>query len=376
MLGTKNVRDKKTAVSMKSLRGGVLLLLVLVIAVLIRPWSGDNLISVAVADIVRGDTSNYLIFTSGTPVDSVYIKGYFSSQSTADFTDTLAFISGTKFSFRKKRTFSQIGQWKFEVLYTDTAGTDAQHTTYKQWSNDQVYPDSTAFHGAASGLTTGAIWHYGDGTDTGRTVTGFGGWGNRKLTITVKDGAAVPIQGVEIKVYVGTANKGGSKLTLANGTCVFYIAPSNTYEIRISHNNYSFTTPVTFITNANLTDTTLAVTGTLFNPGAAPSSRLVRIYGTFWDIVGGTPAGVIAKFELAGARKIWFKTVAVTPYSRIDTTDAAGYWEVNLLVNDSLTPTTNFYEATFIDTAGVVSTYTFKVPADSSGKAWQFTPTR
>ena len=60
------------------------------------------------------------------------------------------------------------------------------------------------------------------------------------------------------------------------------------------------------------------------------------------------------------------------PYIRKDTTDATGYWELNLLPNDSLTPAITTYKVVQYDSVGVIGEYSLKVPGDSTGKAWQF----
>lgn len=335
---------------------------------------------VANADIVRGDTANYLIFTSAIPVASVSIKGYYSSMSTPDFTQALTYIAGSTYSYRAQKTFTagKMGKWKFEILFTDTALVGAgDDVAYLQWAEDVVYPDTAAYHGSASGLSAQTIWEYigANATDPGtsRTVNLYRGVGNRLLTTTVRDATTLnPIQGAQVQYKIGTANKSGPQNTLANGTVVSYLQSANTYDWTATHNNY-VSGSGTLTLGSPTTDTTHIINLSLFSPGSPPSANVVLVYGTIYDINGAVVTGTIVKADLQGASKVWYKTVAVTPYARQDTTDAVGYWSMNLLPNDSLTPVNTVYHWQFVDTAGVISDYNKKVPGDSSGKSWRFT---
>jgi len=325
------------------------------------------------AQVYKGDAQNRIILTSPVALNNVYVTGYRTGITTVGFKDTLSLISVSNYSYDKVRQFDTVGQWRLKFEYQDSS-TSVQ---YSQWQTVQVLPDTLSQQGAASGLTAQAIWHYADGTDTGRTVFGFGGTGNRKTTLTFANSAdSVAIQGVEVKVKTtsGNAHKGGSKLSDANGQAVFYLPTSTGMTISATHNNYTFS-PTVFNTNANVTDTTKTIYGTLFNPGAPPDGRLVRVWGYVRDINYTVVIGVTVTAELQGARKIWYKTVPLSPYTRKDTTDATGYWELNLLPNDSLTPSNSSYQIIQYDSTGEFGRYSIRVPGDSTGKAWQLPST-
>lgn len=332
------------------------------------------------AEILSGDTANYFIFTSAIPIDSVYVEGYFTNLSTPDFTDTLDFISGSEYSFEQQRTFTTLGKWKFKFTFTDTAGDDEDHTTSDQWFTDVVTYDTLMMQGAASGLTAKVIWHYGDGTDTARTVHGWGGSSLREITLIIQDASSsANIEGVQIKIYdtatASPAFKGGPRTTDVNGEAVFYLDTLD-FDLRMFHNNYTFTNPTTISIGEALTDTSITLTGTAFDPDAPASASMVRVWGYIKDINDAVAIGVVVRASLMGKQKVWRGSTAITPYARQDTTDADGYWRLDLYPNDSLTPTGTHYFFEMIDSVAIIGSYTVFVPADSAGADWEFTPDR
>lgn len=320
--------------------------------------------------ILPADSTYSIQFTSAVPLQyPVVCSTYFRQFSTPVFVDTLPYVSGTNYTYRKVRSLDTTGTWHFKFFYRDSVA----GINYAQWSSDIVFYDTLSMQGAASGLTAAGIWSYAE-----RTVTGWGGDGLNAAVLRFKDSSdSTDIQGLSVRVYDTTTSnpalRGGTLSTNSFGRATFNLN-AGTYDVRTQHNNYVTSTTEFTVPSG---DTSITFYLTPFDPGDPATANLIRVWGYVADVTNTPATGVLVTMELRGGQKVFYHNTVVTPYKRADTTDANGYWQFDLYAIDSLTGSANlYYRASFTDTAGVVDNYNFVPPSDSAGASWQFTPGR
>ncbi|MBD3170154.1 MAG: hypothetical protein GF307_11770 [candidate division Zixibacteria bacterium] len=171
----------------------------------------------------------------------------------------------------------------------------------------------------------------------------------------------------DIKIYNADDNAvEGLWYTSARGVASFSLMNGN-YNVIPFKSGYSFPElPYEIeINDSSLTDTIWASS---FHPGSPPSASLCRVYG--WILGAGydslTGVTVQARLKQSPVR---LGNVIISPYEKITETDTSGYWYLDLLPNDSLTPEGTSYLFTIYYSSGTVARKEIMVPDSSS---WEF----
>ena len=241
------------------------------------------------------------------------------------------------------------------VVASDTIATgDSIGKMPDAWTDD----DSTAFQGSASGLTAEELAD----TLTNRGTTTGGGV--NPCTLFVYDtGASAVVATIEIDAQNAAGVTAGKDDTDADGSVILNLN-DGTYYLRIpSNSGYVQTTnPETLtVSAAGLTDT---VEVTAFDPADPAAAGTGTIYGYIYDKAGVADSGVIVTATIP--KKFWpltYSGTLITPFETLDTTDATGYWSLDLYKYGGVSDTTAYYliEANSETAAGVVGGELFKI---------------
>ncbi|HKZ22414.1 MAG TPA: hypothetical protein VJ165_04325 [candidate division Zixibacteria bacterium] len=197
-----------------------------------------------------------------------------------------------------------------------------------------------------------------------RTLTSGTGTGANQVTLTVKDAAdsVTVLNGVQVQVLnqAQTATEG---LLTSNSLGQAIFALNNaTYKVRLFKPGHVFAVPESVIV-AGTTSKTFY--GSAFNPGTPPSPALCRVFGYVKDINNLPVVG--AKIEaLIKTVPLRYQAVLISPYYKTTTTDANGYWFLDLYPNSILNPGNTKYLFSVTVTSGAILKLETTVPNQSS----------
>ena len=197
-----------------------------------------------------------------------------------------------------------------------------------------------------------------------RTLTSGTGTGANQVTLTIKDAAdsVTTLNGVQVQV-LNQAQTSTEGLLTSNslGQAIFSLNDA-TYKVRLFKPGYVFAVPESVIV-AGATSKTFY--GSAFNPGTPPSPALCRVFGYVKDINNLPVVG--AKIEaLIKTVPLRYQLVSISPYYKTTTTDANGYWFLDLYPNTILNPNNTKYLFTVTVTSGAILKLETIVPNQSS----------
>ena len=195
-------------------------------------------------------------------------------------------------------------------------------------------------------------------------MTSGTGTGANQVTLTIKDAAdsVTTLNGVQVQV-LNQAQTSTEGLLTSNslGQAIFSLNDA-TYKVRLFKPGYVFAVPESVIV-AGATSKTFY--GSAFNPGTPPSPALCRVFGYVKDINNLPVVG--AKIEaLIKTVPLRYQLVLVSPYYKTTTTDANGYWFLDLYPNTILNPNNTKYLFTVTVTSGAILKLETIVPNQSS----------
>lgn len=171
-----------------------------------------------------------------------------------------------------------------------------------------------------------------------QSTTGPGAINVRILALDTVN--TVAVEDVDITMKLADGTKKHVAETGADGWASMTMN-SVTYHVLAQHGNYVFTTPACTLTVPadSLRDTVRCYP---FDPGSPESPDLKRIYGWIYDLAGNALEGAIVSLTLdVPGDTIPRQTgTGVTIYRTAvrDTTDADGYWSLDVEPTDGLTP--------------------------------------
>jgi hypothetical protein len=106
---------------------------------------------------------------------------------------------------------------------------------------------------------------------------------------------------------------------------------------------------------------------TAYSPGTPPSADLCRVWNWVYKITGIADSGAIVQMRIKTV-PLKFGNIIINGYARKDTTDANGYFYMDVYPNSVLTPSTTNYEVIIFKTDGTIFKDTLTVPDSTS---WQ-----
>ena len=184
----------------------------------------------------------------------------------------------------------------------------------------------------------GGTWD--SGTDTLediRNATAASGAGLPTATITVKetDGTGAVIPNVRVQIYdAANAVYVAEGTTNGSGIAAIIVPGDATYKVRCSLAGWTYTLPETLTVSGDTAD---EYYGTEFTPGT-PSPGTVRIYSWEFESDGATAVPSVAVNAWPSVKGAHHDDggIAYDGYKAAATTDAAGYWYLDL------TPSTEY----------------------------------
>jgi hypothetical protein len=102
-----------------------------------------------------------------------------------------------------------------------------------------------------------------------------------------------------------------------------------------------------------------------FDPGAPSSPSLCRVYGNLHDLTGLAEVGAVVSASLpSGAVRSGARMVS--PFAVTTTTDASGYFFLDLFPSESLVPSGAKYEVTITRKDGTILRQRLRIPSETS----------
>ncbi len=193
-----------------------------------------------------------------------------------------------------------------------------------------------------------------------------GGSGAYAQTIVAYDSVTqAPIPGVNVAVrnlsqtaLLGVIRTDYEGIALIN-------LDAGEYRVAASAAGYSFT-PERLMVGSGLPDT---VFGVSFDPGTPPSPELCRVFGYLYALDGSPEkSAVIQAYLPAGVAR--YGGLIIAPLTVSAVTNEDGYFCLDLVPSDSLTPAGAIYEFTIRLGDGTIFRQRLQVPATSQ---WQLT---
>jgi hypothetical protein len=147
------------------------------------------------------------------------------------------------------------------------------------------------------------------------------------------------------------------------GTASFNLDPGSV-TLLANAPGYIFSPAVTAVITG---PTTISIEGYHFDPGTPSSPNLCRLYGFLYGINGlpESDATVSASLPSGAVR---YNLLVVSPFTTATTTDASGYFALDLIPSDLLTPSGAKYEITITRRDGTILRQRINIPTTSS---WQ-----
>ena len=179
------------------------------------------------------------------------------------------------------------------------------------------------------------------------------GTGNRVVTIHVQDAVAAPL--ADVLVRIGTA----TQTTSVAGDAVFALDDGD-YDVVLRKEFVVFTVPEALTVSG---DGTHPYTGAVFAPAAPTQPDTCVVFGNIIDITGDPVAG--AKIFIQETDKTTFSNAQKIVKNSQTVSDAAGFWELEVIRSSELDPSTSAYKA-IITYTGFKFETTITVPDQDS----------
>ncbi len=201
--------------------------------------------------------------------------------------------------------------------------------------------------------------------DIGGGTGGCAGTGAYQVTVIVVDTSNDQvIPGVDITVRNSDQT---ALLALGEsnslGTTSFNLDPGSITLIANAP-GYCFSSSVTAVITG---PTTINISGYHFDPGTPSSPNLCRLYGFLFGI-NGTPESDATISASLPSGVVRYNALVVSPFTTSTTTDQSGYFALDLIPSDLLTPSGAKYEITITRRDGTILRQRIKIPTSSS---WQ-----
>ncbi len=159
------------------------------------------------------------------------------------------------------------------------------------------------------------------------------GTGNRVITIHAQDTGTNPLQ--DVLVRIGDA----SQTTDVSGDAVFAL-DDGSYDVILRKQLVSFTVPESLTVSG---DGTHSYTGTIITPSAPTQPDTCVVFGYVIDD-GGTPVEG-ANILINETKDSTFSNIQKLVKNKQTTSDANGFWELEVIRSSELTPVDSPYEA-------------------------------
>ena len=245
-----------------------------------------------------------------------------------------------------------------------TTGSNWGAKTYKVVPADTM-PNEMVLSRVTEQLRQGTHWSpFGEAYG----IEAFSKRGNHLVSLYVLDAEdSTAISKCDVKI-VGADMKTthGLWYTSSAGLAVFGLMDGD-YKIAPFKAGYSFgNLPLELEVDGNaLADTIWA---TAFDPGNPPLIGLCRVYGWVFGAGYDSLTGVTVQAKIKES-PIRAGFVVISPYEKITATDSTGYWYLDLLPNEDLTPNDTKYQFSIYYSSGTVVRKEVIVPDQSS---WEF----
>ncbi|HWR83534.1 MAG TPA: hypothetical protein VN285_09540 [Candidatus Deferrimicrobium sp.] len=194
-----------------------------------------------------------------------------------------------------------------------------------------------------------------------------GGSGAYSFTLVTYDSTidqVIPLAGVAVRNVSQSALIASGKASSA-GTASFNLNGAS-YVVIATAPGYIFKPYDTVVVSGTGTDTLF---GDQFDPGAPASPELCRVYGFVYDLKGQPEEGAsVTAYLPSGVARI--TNGIVSPYSVSASTDTAGYFFLDLIPSNSLSPSGAKYELTISRTDGTILRQRVAVPDSTQ---WRLT---
>lgn len=226
-------------------------------------------------------------------------------------------------------TYSHGNWWAYEVPTGATTGKDGATIKLVHLTDNEATPASeTTLAGGLETAEVSSVSRVDLSTDIN---TLLGNAGISSVTITIQDGVPVAVPGVAVAIY-NAANTTfiTSGTTDSNGQVAVNLNDA-TYSVRLAKAGYTFTVPETLVVSGTTTDT---YTAAAWAPTAPSGPDLCVVFGwltyaTSTAIVGAVVEAFAVVPTTAGGYQLVENPVS-------DTTDATGYFELELLQGASV----------------------------------------
>jgi len=213
--------------------------------------------------------------------------------------------------------------------------------------------------------TTGSFGYFIDTQIS--SVSSPGGSGLYPVTIIAFDSSlAQVIPGARAAVYNAELTAMiASGVSDSEGILQFNLDAGD-YVIAAAAPGYIFSVYDTMAVSSSMTDTIAAYS---FDPGQPAVADLCRVYGFVYGIDGTALDNISVTAQLSG-QTVRYGNMIITPYQTETVTDTAGYFYLDLIPSDSLTPTGTGYLISVGSSDGAILKKEIVVP-DSEN--WQVT---
>lgn len=213
----------------------------------------------------------------------------------------------------------------------------------------------------AGHTTAGSFGKYLDAEISG-IGSGTGAYSFQIVTYDSSGGQVVPgvslaLRNIDQTALIGTGRTG------SNGVSLFNL-DADDYAVVATAPGYLFQPFDTVSVTGAGVDT---VKGYPFDPGTPASPALCRVWGYLYD-VSGTPLtkGEVTASLPAGVGRLG--SLVISPFQVSTTSDSTGYFYLDLIPSDSLTPVGSLYEITVVMPGGTLLRKRLSIP-DSTD--WQ-----
>ncbi len=178
-------------------------------------------------------------------------------------------------------------------------------------------------------------------------------------SLQVLSGAAITVRNIAqtAVIALGSANN--------NGIASFNL-DADSFVVAARLLGYNFQSYDTIVITGSKLDTLKAVA---FDPGAPASPNLVRAWGYITDIAGIPDTSATISAVLNGGVARVTGTI-VSPFTISVTTDSTGYFFLDILPNEALTPTGTTYQFTIVRSDGTILRKRLIAPDSTS---WRLT---
>lgn len=323
--------------------------------------------------------------------DSVYLQVFYPSGSVC-FRDSMAynnsritladwedFNRGEAYAFRD--AVANIdgaglnGDYKYVLTVQDNTGADLETSWHGQFTlyttvDFTAYLDDQYFNSNWTDAQRDSVLRslrWSDGNSLARVGDVGLGSGTKSLVVYLIDTSGVddtiPDVLVSLKDAGQTANLAQGR-ALSPGKITFAVNAATLYVLVPVLVGYVW--PVTSLqTTSGASPDTIRVLGYNFGPGTPASASLCRVYGWVEDLSTVDIAGAEVRARITDS-PFRYQNIVISPYERRTTTDSTGYWFLDLIPSELLTPNTTRYEFEIRYTNGAILRRKLTVPNNAS----------